>query len=198
MGPPLVPDDERDDRLMLLDRNISQLVIVDVQERLVPAIHEGEKVVENGLRLVTAAAELGIPTTLAEQYVSGLGPTVEPLRKALAHATRFEKLSFSCKGDPDLAGHIGSLAEGGRRQILLAGLEAHVCVLQTALGFAREGFAVSVVSDAVGSRSPASVAAASARLLHAGCQWVTTEMVLFEWLERAGTDDFRALLPLIK
>jgi nicotinamidase-related amidase len=182
---------------MLLDRNSSQLVVVDVQERLAPSIDKLSEVVANSLRLITAAAELTIPTTLCEQYSRGLGPTVEPLRAALTHAARFEKISFSCMGDVALAEQITSLAAGGRDRVILVGLEAHVCILQTALALTGAGYRPAVVTDAVGSRRAESVEAAKHRLAAAGVELVTTEMVLFEWLECAGTREFRALRHLL-
>jgi nicotinamidase-related amidase len=184
---------------VLLEAPRSLLLVVDVQERLMPAIAERERVAAQAGVLVAAADRLGVPILLTEQYPKGLGPTVDALAAALPDtAARLPKVTFSGAADEGIAGWAGERRAEGRDQMVICGAEAHVCVLQTALGFRREGFAVSVVGDAVGSRSPRSVEAACARLLHAGCGWVTTEMVLFEWLERAGTDDFRALLPLIK
>jgi nicotinamidase-related amidase len=184
---------------MLIEAARSLLVIVDLQERLMPAIGERERVERHALTLVKAAARLGVPILTTEQYPQGLGCTVEALRAALPEtATTLPKLTFSAAADASIAGWAQERRGAGRDQMVICGAEAHVCVLQTALGFQPRTFAVSVVGDAVGSRSPHSVAAARARLLHAGCGWFTTEMVLFEWLERAGTDDFRALLPLIR
>ena len=91
-----------------------------------------------------------------------------------------------------------TLRSAGREHLVVCGTEAHICVLQSALEFRRMGVEVFVAADAVSSRSPQSVAAACARLLHAGCHWVTTEMVAFEWLGEAATDDFRALAPLFR
>jgi nicotinamidase-related amidase len=184
---------------MLLEASRSLLLVVDVQERLMPAIAERERVEKHVGVLVAAADRLGVPMLATEQYPKGLGHTVEALAAALPEtAARRPKVTFSGAADAEIAAWASERRAEGRDQMAICGAEAHVCVLQTALGFRREGFGVSVVGDAVGSRSPQSVATACARLLHAGCGWVTTEMVLFEWLERAGTEDFRALMPLIK
>jgi len=184
---------------MLLQAKRAQLVVVDIQERLMPAIHDGERVAHNARRLIAGADALGVPILVTEQHPEGLGGTVGAVRDALpGSATTFPKITFSAAADEAVAGHVARHAAEGRDQLVLCGAEAHVCVLQTALGFRMAGRDVAVVADAVSSRSPHSVSAATARLLHAGCLWVTTEMVLFEWLERAGTDDFRRLLPLIK
>jgi nicotinamidase-related amidase len=124
---------------------------------------------------------------------------VEAVQEALpAEAAVLPKITFSAAGDAAIAERVAALRGEGRDQLVICGAEAHVCVLQTALAFRNAGFNVFVVADAVSSRSQHSVNAACARLLHAGCHWVTTEMVVFEWMERAATDDFRALSPLIR
>jgi nicotinamidase-related amidase len=184
---------------MLLKAARSQLLVVDLQERLVPAIDEGDRVLHNVNLLVRGAERLGVPVTVTEQYPKGLGPTVAPVRDALgSDAAILPKTTFSAAEDPAAAERISGLAGAGRDQLVVCGVEAHVCVLQSALGFKRAGAEVFVVGDAVSSRSPHSVQAACARLLHAGCHWVTAEMALFEWMERAGTEAFRALSPLLK
>ena len=184
---------------MLLSASRSHLVVVDLQERLLPAIHEHERVTRNARILLAAAARLGVPVTVTEQYPAGLGRTVAPLREALPGEARVvEKIHFSGAAEPAVAQVIAARREAGRDQLVVCGTEAHVCVLQTALGLRAGPGAVYVVTDAISSRSPHSVEAARARMGQAGCALVTTEMVVFEWLERAGTDTFRALSALIK
>lgn len=180
---------------MLIDRHQSLLLIVDVQEKLAPAIHEGAAAIANNRRLLAAADHLDVPIVVSEQYVRGLGPTVQDLQPLPPRAQRFEKMHFSCAREP---GFLYLLAASGRRQIIVTGMETHVCVLQTVLGLLEAGYAVCLVEDAASSRTPANRSAAIARMREAGAGIVTTEMVLFEWLERAGTDEFRTLLPLIK
>lgn len=180
---------------MLIDRNQSLLLIVDIQEKLAPAIHDGAAAIGNNRRLLAAAERLGVPVLISEQYVAGLGPTVAALQPLPACAQRFDKMHFSCTREP---GFLDRLAASGRRQILVTGMETHVCVLQTVLGLLDAGYDTFLIEDAASSRTPANRAAAIARARAAGAGIVTTEMVLFEWLARAGTDDFRALLPLIK
>lgn len=180
---------------MLIDRHQSLLLVVDVQEKLAPAIHEGAAAIANNRSLLGAADRLGIPVVVSEQYVRGLGQTVSELLPLPAGAQRFEKMHFSCTREP---GFLGLIAATGRRQIIVTGMETHVCVLQTVLGLVAAGYEVCLVKDAASSRTPGNRAAAIARARAAGAGIVTTEMVLFEWLERAGTEDFRALLPLIK
>jgi nicotinamidase-related amidase len=183
---------------MLLDRARSQLLIVDVQERLVPAMHEAERMVERCAVLLQAAARLGLPATVSEQYRKGLGATVTRLDNARGDAPILEKMHFSCAADPGLAARVGGLAAAGRRQVVIAGIESHVCVLQTALGFKAIGLDVAVAADAVTSRRPDSVALALDRCRANGVAVVNTEMALFEWLEVSGTPEFKDLSRLIK
>lgn len=184
---------------MLLSSSRSHLLIIDVQTRLMPAIAEASLVLDNMDILLKAAGRLGVPVTVTEQYPKGLGTTVEPVSASLPpDAIILPKTAFSAAGDAAIAERIATLRGQGRDQLVISGVEAHICVLQTALAFRNAGFNIFVVADAVSSRSQHSVNAACARLLHAGCHWVTTEMVAFEWLERAATDDFRALSPLFR
>ena len=184
---------------MLLNAARSLLLIVDIQEKLAPAIHEGAAAIANNRRLLAAAAQLKVPVVVTEQYVRGLGPTVADLQPWLQEATvnveKIEKIHFGACGEP---GFVAGLQARQRPQIVITGMETHVCVLQTALGLLAAGFEVYLVADAASSRTPDNKAAALARLQAAGASIVTTEMVIFEWLERAGTADFRALLPQIK
>ena len=183
---------------MLIDVSRSQLLIVDVQERLVPAMHDGAAIVDRCIVLLQAAAELNIPTLVTEQYRKGLGPTVQPLLAANEGKQILEKMHFSCAADPVILSNVMAIAAQGRRQIVMAGIEAHVCVLQTALDFHAKGLDVFVVADASTSRNPDSAALAFQRLRHAGVSIVNTEMAVFEWLAVAGTPSFRTLSKLIK
>jgi len=180
---------------MLIRRDESLLLVVDLQEKLAPAIHQGDAAIANNLRLLAAARQLGVPTFVSEQYVRGLGPTVAEIKAAAVDARFFEKTHFSCTGEP---GVLELLHAAHRPQVVLTGMESHVCVLQTALGLLGAGFQVFVVADATSSRTPDNRHAALERLRAAGADIVTTEMVVFEWLGQAATDDFRAILPLIK
>lgn len=178
-----------------LQRHDCLVLVVDVQERLAPAIADGSAVTAACRRLVLAARRLGVPVLVSEQYPKGLGPTVEPLRAALGDAPRLAKTSFSCAGEPAIA---AAVEASGRRTLLLCGMEAHVCVLQSALGFRERGFEVALVADATGSRRAESRALALERARAEGCAVIDVEMAIFEWLERAGTEEFRALAPLLK
>jgi nicotinamidase-related amidase len=179
----------------LLVRSDCLVLVVDVQERLAPAIADGATVVERCRLLVEAARCLGVPVIASEQYPKGLGPTLEAVRTSLGDSPRIAKLAFSCAREPEI---LRAVRASGRRTLLVTGMEAHVCVLQSALGFLDEGFAVAIVADATGSRRPESRTLALERARAAGCAVVDVEMTIFEWLERAGTDEFRTISPWIR
>jgi nicotinamidase-related amidase len=183
---------------MLLSASQSQLLVVDMQERLIPAVADAEKVVANARKLVLAARRLGIPVAASEQHPQRLGATVGAMREALGQTVAHPKLAFSCARDEAIAAHVAELRKVGRDRLVICGVEAHVCVLQTAIDFSRAGCAPAVVSDAASSREPRSHELAMRRLESARVDVVSTEMVLFEWLERAGTPAFKDLLLLIK
>ncbi|WP_448204760.1 hydrolase [Azospirillum sp. sgz302134] len=180
---------------MLLSSERSVLLVVDVQERLMPAILESARVARNVGILLKAAKALDVPVLATEQYPKGLGPTVEPLRDLLPPDSVVEKITFSCTGEPAF---LDRLARIGRDQIVLCGAEAHVCVLQTALSLAAMGRTVALAADATSSRAASNLDLAIARMRGHGVEIVSTEMVVFEWMERAGTPSFKAVSALIK
>jgi len=179
----------------MMRRRDQILLIVDVQERLAPAILEGELIVERCLLLGEIAQRLGVPILLSEQYPKGLGSTLASLTARLTSATTLAKTAFSCAEDEQIRGAVQAT---GRRGIVICGMEAHVCVLQSALGFAAAGWEVAVVADAVGSRRASSKELGLARMRAHGIEIVDAEMVAFEWLKRAATDEFRQIAPLLK
>lgn len=173
---------------MRINAATSGLLVVDVQEKLAPAIHEGERVIENVGWLIKVAREVDVPVRLTEQYPQGLGPTVQRVRAQVLDDEVLEKVHFSCMESDNIRRQLARL---GRRQIIMAGTEAHVCVLQSALALVAEGYEVFVVADAVASRRPQDAEVALERMRDAGVRIVTREMVAFEWLHRADTDVFR-------
>lgn len=180
----------------LLRAGDSVLLLVDIQERFRPSISGMDGVIRRGGILVKAASRLGIPVLASEQYPKALGPTVEEIRSLLPNpATVFPKMCFSAAGCEPLS---AALKLTGRRQIVLCGVEAHVCVLQTALELQVAGFAVHAVEDAVASRTGSDREAALERMVRHGVDRVTTEMAVFEWLRQAGTPEFKELQALIK
>jgi nicotinamidase-related amidase len=180
---------------MLLDHRRSLLFVVDIQSRLAPAIAGAEAAIARARILLAAAARLEVPIVVSEQYPEGLGHTDERLLPLPEGACILPKLAFSAARDAAISSHLAGL---GRRQIVLVGMETHVCVLQTALGLKEAGYEVAVVADAVGSRLPERRALGLERLRAHGVDIVDSEMVVFEWLGEAGTPMFRELIRLIK
>lgn len=183
---------------MTLDRDRTALVVIDVQERLFPAMDADhrEEVMRNIKVLTAAAGRLHLGTLVTEQYPKGLGHTLQEVKDTLPAAVQpIEKVAFSCWG---VEAFRSRLTSTGARQLLLAGIEAHVCVLMSALDLLAEGYAVHVVADAVTSRTQANWRLAMAQLRQAGAVVTTTETVLFQLLRQADTDDFRELARLIR
>lgn len=178
---------------MLIRASDSSFIVVDMQERLVPAMQAPARTIRNTATLLKAAQAVSVPVLITEQYPSGLGHTVADLRTPQAQT--IEKIHFSCMEEPAFASAFAALQ---KRQAVIAGMEAHICVVQTALSLIEQGIEVFVVVDATSSRTLESEAAGIERLRAAGAGIVTTEMVVFEWLGRAGTKEFKELLPLIK
>jgi nicotinamidase-related amidase len=177
----------------ILDRGRSVLCLIDFQERLMAAIDGADAVVANAGRLLAAAEALRVPVLMTEQNPKGLGPTVPDLARPEGAVPVVAKMEFdACRAH----GVIDALPAG--HHIVVAGCEAHVCVLQTTLGLLDRSRRVYVVADAVGSRRPENKEAALRRLERAGAEVVTTEMVIFEWLGTADNPDFKSVISLIK
>lgn len=179
---------------MLLDPNRSALVLVDFQSRLMPVIHDAERVVDNAVFLARVARELGVPVLGTEQNRRALGSN--DLRVSELCDRTLHKVHFSAVADGLLAELI-SLAPRAQ-QVVLAGCETHVCLLQTALDVRQAGFETFVVAEACGSRRPEDKQAALERLQQAGVTVVSAEMVAFEWLRSCEHPAFRQVLSLIK
>lgn len=200
---------------MLLDAEDSQLVLVDYQSRLMPAIHEGDRVLANAVRLARIAQLLQVPLWCTEENPQGLGGTVEALQPLVAgrvvskmafdgSSVLLPRLKPAAKPQGgnarSLPKHLQKPAQAApaRESLVLAGCEAHVCLMQTALGLLEEEMEVWVVTDACGSRSERNRDAAFDRLAGAGAELVTIEMVAFEWLGDAGHPRFKEVLSIIK
>lgn len=180
---------------MLLDRAMSQLLVVDMQERLAAAIPDIAAVESRCGILIQAAREMTVPIVISEQYRKGLGATLPSLMGRAGVNRPFEKNEFSCFANPALREAL-TRAEG--RLTIICGIEAHVCVLQTALEMRAAGRAVAVAADAISSRHAESRVIALDRLRAAGIDVVTSEMVLFEWLRTAAAPEFKAISRLIR
>ncbi len=181
----------------LLHPSRSLLLVIDVQERFASAMAAFPQVAERTSILVRAAARLQVPILVTEQYPKALGKTVPAVQSVLPAGTPVvEKMVFSAFDAEEAADR---LRESRRNQFILCGVEAHVCVLQTALDLLENmGAQVCVVKDAVASRSNSDRDAAFDRLVQSGAHLVTTEMVVFEWLRKAGTPEFKELQALVK
>ena len=183
-------------------RDDSVLVVVDEQQRLAAAMARRVPVVAATVRVVRAAALLGIPMVVTRQYPKGLGDLEPELVEAIvaaqaagAQVFRVDKLSFDCFGEPTFR---EAVAASGRRQLVLAGMETHICVTQTALAALRGGFDVHVAADACCSREHDHHELAVARMRAAGAVVSVSESVMYEWAGEAGTDEFRELLGIVK
>lgn len=178
-----------------LTRQDAALLVVDVQEKLLPSIFEEERVRGNTLALVRAAQVLGVPVLVTEQYPKGLGKTATDVAEALAGVAVIEKLTFSTFGEPAFVEALKAL---GRRTLIVVGIEAHVCITQSVLDALSAGYQVHVLADAVSSRTEANWRLGLARMQQAGAVVSSTEMALFELLHVAGTPEFKEVLRLIK
>jgi nicotinamidase-related amidase len=176
-------------------RHAAVLVLVDVQERLANAMAGREEVVAACVLLARVAHELGVPTIVTRQYPQGLGDVVAEFADIAERAVIVDKTAFDCMKEPAF---VDSLARTGRRQVVLAGMEAHICITQTALALIADGYDVHVVADAVCSRRDADRDVALDRLRAAGVTVTCTESAIYEALGEAGTPEFRSVLALVK
>lgn len=179
----------------MIDAEGALLLVVDVQERLLPAMSEPAVIERNCSVLMESAQQLGVPMLLSEQYPKGLGHTIPSLAANAPEGSTFAKVDFSCCRDAAIMKEIENFS---RKQAILCGVESHVCVLQTALDLQQRGFDVFVAIDATGSRSEESKQIARDRMVAAGVTVVTTEMVVFELLKTAASPQFKALSRLIQ
>jgi len=178
-----------------ISRAETGLLVIDIQERLLPAIHEKERVLQNALRLVQGAGALKVPVFVTEQYRRGLGPTVPEIAAVTPGFAPVEKLAFSaCAAE----GLMDGLRAAKVRNVILCGIESHVCVCQTCLDLRAAGFQAVAAADAISSRTAANWEAGLERMRAADAVLVSTEMILFELLESAGAAEFKQVLALVK
>lgn len=177
---------------MLLQASDSTLLIVDMQGRLMPAIHDGDAVVAANAKLARAARLLEVPVVATEHHGKMLGVTVAPLAE-LVQST-FQKMHFAATRERGFDAWLPA----ARKTVLVTGCEAHICVLQTVIGLTEMGYKAVLVTDAAGSRKPADHHAALRRARAYGAEIVTTEMAIFEWMETCEHARFRDVLRLVK
>ena len=173
------------------------LVVVDIQEKLLPPIFNKESLVRNSQLLIRLAKILSMPVLVTTQYVKGLGPTVSEIGSLLSDVPATDKMEFSCFGSDQFRSRLKGLP-GNRNTVLLCGMESHICVMQTALGALNDGYLVHVASDAVGSRAEWNWKIGLERMKAAGAVISSTEMMVYELLRCSGTPQFKELLPYLK
>jgi nicotinamidase-related amidase len=181
----------------LLDAAACALIVVDIQEKLLPPIFNKEAMVRNSQLLIRLAKILSIPAMVTTQYSKGLGNTVPEIASLLTEVQTIDKMEFGCFGSDEFRSGLKKLP-GNRNTVLLCGMEAHICVTQTALGALNDGYLVHVASDAVGSRSESNWKIGLDRMRAAGAVISSTEMMMYELLRCSGTPQFKELLPYIK
>ncbi|MCR6666771.1 MULTISPECIES: hydrolase [Methyloversatilis] len=174
---------------MLIDRQRSSLLLIDMQERLLPAMDDADRLLDNVVWMVKIAQRLSVPVLVSEQYPKGLGPTVQTLRDLIPAESIVPKMHFSCVSD----GCLKPLLDESRPQVIVCGIESHICVLQTSMDLQSSGRQVFVVADCVASRDPSNRGLALERLRQHGVVIVSREMVAFEWLGAAGSEEFREI-----
>ncbi|MFA7229591.1 MAG: isochorismatase family protein [Melioribacteraceae bacterium] len=176
-------------------RKNAALLVIDIQERILPVIFENGRVVENSIKLINGFKIMNLPVYFTEQYPKGLGVTESRIKSALEPLEAINKMTFSCSGAGDL---FEQFSKKGIEQIVVCGIEAHVCVTQTVLDLLAIDFQVHVAADAVSSRRKFDYETALRRMEKNGAEITLTESVLFELLEVCGTDEFKAVSKLVK
>ncbi|OFX37615.1 MAG: hydrolase [Bacteroidetes bacterium GWA2_40_15] len=170
-------------------------VVVDIQERLLPHIYQWEQTLQNCLKLIDGLQVLTVPVVVTQQYTKGLGPTVAAIVNKITAFNHIEKNSFSCYGEPVFKNKLTSL---GKKNVILCGIESHVCVLQTCLDLIEASYIPVVVEDCVSSRKPDDKTIAIERMRQEGARITTLESLLFELTRCAGTDTFKSISRLVK
>lgn len=180
-----------------LEADRCALIVVDIQEKLMPPIFQKEQLVKNSQLLIRLAGALKIPTLMTTQYAKGLGSTVPEIASLLPETQAIDKQMFSCFGSEVFCSLLKRVP-GNRTTVLLCGIESHICVMQTALGALREGYLVHVASDAVSSRTEWNWKIGLERMRAAGAVISSTEMMMYELLKSSGAPAFKELLPYLK
>lgn len=186
------------DGVKRLDRNQALLVVIDVQEKMMPVMDNRAGIERNIERLIRGMDVLEMPVLVTEQYSKGLGPTDKAIRQALLETGGYSPIEKSCFSACGCDAFVDELQKSHRKQILIAGVETHVCVYQTVTDLLERGFDVSVAADAVSSRSPVNREIALKRMTSEGAKITSTEMALFELLINSGTQEFRDISRLVK
>lgn len=184
---------ERNKSILL--REATALVLIDIQEKILKVMHSPDTVTNNAVKLIKGFKILNTPIFYTEQYPKGLGNTAQPLLKELEGLSAIQKMSFSCFGAPNF---FNRLKHNNISQVVIAGIETHVCVQQTVLDLIANDFQVNLAADAVSSRNQLDYQIALERMRAHGAEITTTEAILFELLTYAGTDEFKEISKIIK
>ena len=180
---------------MRINREDSAALVVDIQERLFQVMDGKDEFLRKCLILLEGLKVLEVPILVTEQYPKGLGSTIEPIQQVLEPDPAFEKIAFSCCDEPVFNASLGKLA---RNRVIICGIEAHVCVLQTVVDLVEGGYAPVVVADCITSRHPGDKSVALERMRMEGAMITTCESILFELARVAGTESFKTISRLVK
>jgi nicotinamidase-related amidase len=180
-----------------IERGKCCLLVIDLQERLMPAIHDSAKVVDNTVLMLRCAGILGLPVLTTTQYSRGLGGFVPEIAGLVSEYVNIDKTEFNAFANDEFASKVGGMAKGGDT-LIITGVESHICIYQTAIGALRAGFRPWIVSDAVSSRNSRHHEEAMSLLRSSGICAGPAEMAIYQLLERAGTDEFKAMLKHVR
>lgn len=180
---------------LTIERDDAICVVVDLQEKLLPAMHEAKTLENNNIKLLKGMKTLGIPMLVTQQYTKGIGETVSSVKEVIGDFTHIEKTSFSCMDEPEFRKAIESCDKG---TVILTGIEAHICVEQTAIDLIKEGYNVALVTDCIQSRNPQNKERSIMRLANAGVIITTYESVLYELLGNSKAPEFKAISAIVK
>src|SRR5271169_5906097 len=197
IGSVAIPTDLSEVARRPLEADQCALIVVDIQEKLLPPIFNRESLVRNSQLLIRLATILSIPVMVTTQYSKGLGSVVPEIASLLGNAPAIDKLEFGCFGSGEFRSRLKQMP-GNRNTVLLCGMETHICVMQTAIGALNDGYLVHVASDAVGSRAEWNWKIGLDRMRAAGAVISSAEMMMYELLRCSGTSQFKQLLPYIK
>ncbi|HWL11817.1 MAG TPA: hydrolase [Ureibacillus sp.] len=179
----------------MLTKEETVLVLIDIQGKLAEIVHDSEFVISNIAKAAEGVQILGLPVLWLEQYPKGLGPTVETIAEKLPNQKPIEKITFSAYDTPEF---VEQLQATGRKKVLLAGIETHICVYQTAAHLIQNGYEAEVLADCVSSRTSKSHEIGLQKIMQLGAKVTTVEMALFEMLQIAKGDQFKAISNIVK
>ncbi len=180
---------------MRINRENTIAIVIDMQEKLLPHIDNHEAIKDNCIKLIRGLKIMDVPMLVTQQYTKGLGPTVTEVTEAIENLSYIEKTTFSCYREPNF---VDLLQSSAKRNVIIVGIESHVCVLQTTLDLIYNNYNPIVLTDATGSRHAEDRRISHWRMRDVGAIMSTTESILFELLKQAGSDEFKAISKLVK